>query len=162
MNNENNEGIIIEGGVTEITFNEHGFFPIIKPIEEVKIQGGIVRREGNKYCIPTMKGLWIMVGNSGDMQHAPRIKVSNRNVNFKNHSMYNSYSYDNGELQVIRGSNSGVTKKDDKRIEEFFLRNVDDIILNSNSTKLNERIDDLELYDRIAKREIAFYEEGGR
>lgn len=156
MSNETNEGIIIKGGVSELHFNNFGMFPITIPVEEIKIQGG-VSNKSQGYYIPTMKGFWIMVGNSGDVRHSPRIKVSSRNVNFKDHDKYNSYSYDNGEIQVIRGRNAGIKKKDEKEIEEFLLRNFEDVILNSNSTKQDKRIDDQELYSRILKRESEFY-----
>lgn len=159
MNNENNGGIIIEGGITEITFNEKGMFPVTVPIEEIKIEGGAKSRKPNKYTIPTMSGLWIMVGNSEGMKHGPRIKVSRKKADFRNHNDYNSYNLNNEEMQIKKGKNSGITKKDEIEIKSFLERNIDDIILNSNSTKKSERIDDSELYERIYRREVELYKE---
>lgn len=163
MNNENNEGIIIEGGVetTWVRVTENSF-PVELPVDlvnELTIVGG--KNSGN-YHIPTMKGLYIFIGSLTGAKHQGRIKVTRNHRSIKSGD-YTSFYYDDGEVQAKSYKNGGdLTSKDIKKTKEFYLRNIESINMNSNSMKQNERIDDNELYNRIYTTELEYYKNGGR
>lgn len=165
MNNENNEGIIIEGGITEITFNEKGMFPVTIPIEEIKVYGNNVTKN---YGIPTMNGFIIFIGNDAHSKHGGRIKVmrsTDKNKDFRDHQLYDEFYYKNGKVErvpPVKNSKTRFSKKELKQIEEFFIRNKNDILLNSNNTPSNKRIDDNELFIRVFNTEMEFYKNGGK
>lgn len=165
MNNENNEEIIIEGGITEITFNEKGMFPVTIPIEEIKVYGN---KMDKNHGIPTMNGFIIFIGSDAQSRHGGRIKVmrsNTRNKDFKNHDYYDEFYYANGQVERIdppKTSKTNFNKKELEKIKEFFMRNQNDILLNSNKTPYSERIDDNELFSRIFNTEMEFYKNGGK
>lgn len=165
MSNENNEGIIIEGGITEITFNKHGMFPITVPVQEIKVYGNNVTKE---HGIPTMDGFIIFIGMNAQTKHGGRIKVMRSSENdkrFRDHKLYDEFYYKDGEVKRESSDKSSKTKfskKELKQIEDFFIRNKTDILLNSNNTPSSKRISDDELFNRIFKTEMEYYKNGGR
>ena len=163
MNNQNNEGIIIEGGVetTWVRATENSF-PVELPVDlvnELTIVGGT--NSGN-YHIPTMKGLYIFIGATDNAKHQARIKVSKTKSGLENGD-YDIFYYDDGEIQHEKGKRSkGLKGKDIKKVEEFYYRNLDDITASSNSRKEKDRINATELYKRIYNTEYEYYKNGGR
>lgn len=163
MNNENNKGIIIEGGITKVNISvTENSFPVELPVElvgELTIVGGT--RNG-KYHIPTMKGLYIFIGATDNAKHQGRIKVS-ANINSLERGEYYTFYYDNGEIKHKKfGNHKNLKEKDIKRIEEFYYRNMDAINASSNAMKKNDRIDAKELYKNIYDVELEYYKNGGR
>lgn len=170
MSNENNEGIIIKGGVDYTNISIIGnSFPIEIPVElvdEMTIKGGVA--DLSNHSIPTMDGYSIYIGVNAQSNHGGRIKVARSggpNKNFRNHDYYDEFYYAKGKLQRKdngKTSKTRFSKKEIRQIEEFFMRNIDVINMNSNITKQKERIDDEELFRRMYQTELAYYKNGGR
>lgn len=163
MSNENNEGIIIEGGITCVLVSAmSNSFPIELPVEfvnELTIVGGA---KSGQYHIPTMKGLYIFIGATDNAKHQGRIKVSRTKSGLENGD-YDIFYFDNGEIHHEKGKNSkGLRGKDIKRVKDFYYRNLDDITSSSNSRKEKDRISVAELYQRIYRIEHEYYKNGGR
>lgn len=139
MNNENNEGIIIEGGV-----------------------------EVGNYSIPTMDNYLINIRINKLSTHKGIIKVariSTPNKSFRNPDYYDVFYYYKDEVRRKdsgKTSKTRFTKKEIKQIEDFYMRNIDTINMNTDIVKEEERIDDEELYNRIYQTELSYYKNGGR
>ena len=167
MNNQNNEGIIIEGGVetTWVRATENSF-PVELPVDLVNEL--TIGEKSDKHNIPTMKGFLIFIGMDAQTGHSGRIKVARSNIKpklFRDHKYYDEFYYYKGEIQRKdsgKDSKTKFSKKEIRQIEEFYMRNIDNINLNSNSTKEEKRIDDEELYKRIYQTELSYYKNGGR
>ena len=163
MNNENNEGIIIEGGITKVNISvTENSFPVELPVElvnELTIVGGA---HNGKYHIPTMKGLYIFIGATDNAKHQGRIKVS-KTINGLDSGDYDIFYYDNGEIKRRKyGKHKDLGGKDIKRIEDFYYRNMEAINASSNAMKEADRINANDLYKKIYSTELEYYKNGGK
>ena len=152
------EDIEIEDYIDSILDDEFG------PIDESKLSGGKSIKncmDGRYNKIPTMKGLYIMIGNN-DYHTNPRIKVSSSSAStFRRNEDYTEIfmqtDKSSGKIEISIKGNLTIRQSDLNNVENFMKRNKDALFDNANG-----KIDDKELSRRIVGREIEYFEDGGR
>lgn len=120
-----------ENGIILINSEEkviEGMFNTLKiPVNEKTIIGG---KSNKKYCIPTMNGMKIFIGQEVGSHNSGRIKVIDQDLKdkcFKDPRLSYDVFYDNGKVIINGGSKSKLSTKQVKEIEKFYIRNKDAI-----------------------------------